>query len=102
MPERFLTPEGVLDPSVRDPRTACFGFGRRVCPGRFIADATMFIAIATLLATVDIIRAKDADGVDIVPEVDSTSGIVCHAKPFPWSVQSRSQEAEALLAAAQS
>jgi cytochrome P450 len=101
MPERFLTPEGVLDPSVRDPRTACFGFGRRVCPGRFIADAT-FIAIATLLATVDIIRAKDADGVDIVPEVDSTSGIVCHAKPFPWSVQSRSQEAEALLAAAQS
>jgi cytochrome P450 len=101
MPERFLTPEGALDPSVRDPRTACFGFGRRVCPGRFIADATLFIAVATLLATVNIVRAKDTDGVDIVPEVESTSGIVCHAKPFPWSARPRSQEAEALLAAAQ-
>jgi cytochrome P450 len=102
MPERFLTPEGVLNPSVRDPRTACFGFGRRVCPGRFIADTSLFIAIATLLATTNIIRAKDADGVDMIPEVESTSGVVCHAKPFPWSAQPRSQEAEALLAATHS
>jgi hypothetical protein len=32
LPERYLTPAGALDPAVRDPRTACFGFGRRICP----------------------------------------------------------------------
>jgi cytochrome P450 len=37
-PERYLTQDGQLDPSVRDPRTACFGFGRRICPGQHIAN----------------------------------------------------------------
>jgi cytochrome P450 len=96
-PERYLTPEGMLDPSVRDPRTACYGFGRRVCLGRFIADSTLFASIATLLATVDIVRAKDADGAEIVPEIEVTSGIVSHPVPFPWSVRSRGVEARALL-----
>jgi cytochrome P450 len=85
---------------VRDPRTACFGFGRRICPGRFIADTTLFLTVATLLATVDIVRATDADGVEIVPEVDVTSGALCQPKPFPWSARPRSAQAEALLASA--
>jgi cytochrome P450 len=96
-PERYLTPEGTLDPSVRDPRTACYGFGRRVCPGRFIADSTLFASIATLLATVDIVRVRDADGAEIVPEVEVTSGLVSHPVPFPWAVRSRGVEARALL-----
>jgi cytochrome P450 len=99
MPERYLTPEGTLNPSVRDPRTICYGSGRRVCPGRYVADATLFMTVATLLATVDIVRAKDADGVEIVPEVAQTSEIVSHAKPFPWAARSRGPEAAALLAA---
>jgi cytochrome P450 len=98
MPERYLTPEGTLDPSVRNPRTACFGSGRRICPGQYVADATLFITVATLLATVDIVRAKDADGVEIVPEVAVTSELVSHAKPFPWAARPRSREAAALLA----
>ena len=28
-PERFLKPDGQLDPDVMDPSIACFGFGRR-------------------------------------------------------------------------
>ena len=28
-PDRFLTAEGQLDPSVRDPAAIAFGFGRR-------------------------------------------------------------------------
>jgi cytochrome P450 len=27
-PERFLNPDGTLNPSVRDPAVAAFGFGR--------------------------------------------------------------------------
>jgi hypothetical protein len=83
---------------VRDPRTACFGFGRRMCPGRFVADATLFGAVATLLATVDVVRAKDADGVELVPEVECTSGIISYARAFPWAAKARSERAEKLLA----
>jgi cytochrome P450 len=97
-PERYLTPEGKLDPNVRDPRVACFGFGRRICPGRHLADASLFTMIATLLATVDLVRAKDAQGHEIVPDVEVTSGLLSHAKPFPWDVRSRGPQAEALIA----
>jgi hypothetical protein len=37
-PARYLNADGEIDPSVRDPRTAVFGYGRRICPGRFFAD----------------------------------------------------------------
>jgi cytochrome P450 len=97
-PERFLTPDGQLDPSVPDPRTACFGFGRRVCPGRFIADSSLFMTIATMLATVNIVRAKDAQGNEIVPDVEVTSGLLSYPKPFPWAVQSRGPRVDGLLA----
>jgi hypothetical protein len=96
-PSRYLTPEGALDPSVRDPGTACFGFGRRACPGRHIATASLFAMVSTLLATVDIVRAKDAEGNEMVPVVDVTSSVASHPKPFPWAVRRRSQQAEALL-----
>jgi cytochrome P450 len=97
-PGRYLSADGQLDPSVRDPRTACFGFGRRICPGRFVADTSLYMVIATLIATVDIVRAKDEQGDEIVPEVEVTSGLLSHLKPFPWSVRPRSQHAEELLA----
>jgi cytochrome P450 len=96
-PSRYLTPEGTLDPSVRDPRTACFGFGRRICPGRHVASASLFAMVSTLLATVDIVRPKDADGNEVVPEVDVTTGMLSHPKPFPWAVRLRSRDAEELL-----
>lgn len=32
-PERFLTPEGAMNPKVPD-TDAAFGYGRRICPGR--------------------------------------------------------------------
>jgi hypothetical protein len=53
--------------------------------------------ISTLLATVDIVRAKDANGNELVPEVDVTTGVVSHPKPFPWAVRPRSRHAEDLL-----
>lgn len=97
-PERYLTADGKIDPSVRDPRTACFGYGRRVCPGRHIADASLFSMIATLLATVDVVRQKDAQGNEIIPDVDVNSGLLTHPIPFPWSVRSRGRQAEELVA----
>jgi cytochrome P450 len=39
-----------------------FGFGKRICPGRHLADATLFIAIASLLSVFDIKKGNGADG----------------------------------------
>jgi cytochrome P450 len=96
-PERYLTSDGQLDPSVRDPRTACFGFGRRICPGRFVTDSSLFITVSTLLATVNIVRAKDTHGNEITPDVEVTSGLLSHPKPFPWAVQARGTHVQGLL-----
>lgn len=74
-PERFLN-NGQIDPNVRHPKCAVFGFGRRMCPGRFLADASVWLAVATVLASFTISRVKDHMGNDIVPSGDMTSGAV--------------------------
>jgi cytochrome P450 len=55
-PERFLSPDGTLreDPAL----TSVFGFGKRICPGRHFADASIFIFIATLLSVFNIERGR--------------------------------------------
>ena len=59
-PERFINPDGSLndDPVV----TSLFGFGKRICPGRHLADATIFIVIASLLSVFDIKKAVGTEG----------------------------------------
>ncbi|KAF8589876.1 cytochrome P450 [Ramaria rubella] len=57
-PERFLRPD------VRDPDVA-FGFGRRACPGRHMADNSIFIAVASILKEFNISHARDIEGNEI-------------------------------------
>jgi cytochrome P450 len=56
-PERFLNVDGSLrdDPIL----VSAFGFGKRLCPGRHFADATLFISIVSLLSVFNIERGKD-------------------------------------------
>ncbi|GKT59242.1 cytochrome P450 [Colletotrichum tofieldiae] len=51
-----------------------FGFGRRVCIGRFLADNSVWIAVATMLATLNISKKVGADGQVIEPKVTFTNG----------------------------
>ena len=55
-PERYLSPDGALreDPAL----TSLFGFGKRICPGRHFADASLFISIASLLSVFNIERGR--------------------------------------------
>lgn len=48
----------------------------RICPGRFLAESTLWIAIATILTTCTIGKAKDVNGAEITPEVDLNIGFV--------------------------
>jgi hypothetical protein len=73
-PERFLK-DGKLDQSVQDPEDRVFGSARRICPGRHFANRTIFLRIATILATFDIGPGANDKG-EVESEVKFREGIV--------------------------
>ncbi|KAG0704306.1 cytochrome P450 [Suillus ampliporus] len=88
MPERFMDVNGALTDD--NPADYTFGLGRRGCPGRYTADASMWFAIATMLATVNFSSAKDdqGDAIDFTPQF--TTGLTHCVLPFPCSISPRS------------
>ncbi|KAF8837335.1 cytochrome P450 [Paxillus ammoniavirescens] len=95
IPERFLTAEGTLTDD--NPSKYMFGFGRRICPGRHTADASVWSAIATMLATLEFTLAKDAEGKDIRPEPKYVNGLARHPETFPCRISPRSHISKASL-----
>ncbi|KAJ7627935.1 cytochrome P450 [Mycena polygramma] len=99
-PETYPSP-ATFDPTrhlaaqpQRDPRTICFAFGRRVCPGRELAEASLFLCLAKTLAAFDIGR-----GAGPLPVHENTQGTISHAKPFDCVVKPRSERAVELISA---
>ncbi|KAL4937129.1 hypothetical protein BDV06DRAFT_232778 [Aspergillus oleicola] len=82
-PSRFLgeSPE-------RDPHTLVFGFGRRICPGRVLADRTIFLAIAQSLAD-----EQQFSRAQFSP------GVISHARPFDVEIEIRDKQYEGLVGA---
>ncbi|KAG0693088.1 cytochrome P450 [Suillus ampliporus] len=88
MPERFIDVNGTLTDD--DPAGYVFGLGRRGCPGRYTADASIWSAIVTMLATVDFSLAKDDQGnvIEFTPQF--TTGITHTVVVFPCNISPRS------------
>ncbi|PQE29333.1 cytochrome p450 protein [Rutstroemia sp. NJR-2017a WRK4] len=76
-----------------------FGFGRRVCPGRYLADNGVWIAIATILHTLKIGKKRDSEGKEITPVPEISTGITTQAGDFPCVFTPRFEGVEKLLAA---
>jgi len=91
-PATFDPTRHIASPPQREPRTICFGFGRRVCPGKELAETSLFLCVATTLATFDIERGAGA-----LPVHENTQGTISHAKPFDCAVKPRSERAVALI-----
>ncbi|KAG1846130.1 cytochrome P450 [Suillus tomentosus] len=89
MPERFLDVNGALTDD--NPAGYVFGFGRRACPGRYTADASLWSAIVTMLATVEFSSAKDDQGKAIEFTPQFTAGITRVPMIFPCNISSRSR-----------
>jgi len=89
-PDRFMK-DGKLDPSVRDPEAA-FGYGRRICPGRQVAQGTIWLNIACILACFTIGNPVDEHGNSYEPSVAYLSSIVRKPESFPCTIKPRSQE----------
>ncbi|KAK6526453.1 hypothetical protein TWF694_005039 [Orbilia ellipsospora] len=90
-PERFLGPSEELNPY-----SYVFGFGRRICPGRNLAEANMFLVIAQSLAAFNIKKAVNLEtGKEIDPvaaQRGQTAGIVSRPTDFKVSITPRSDD----------
>ncbi|PFH47987.1 hypothetical protein AMATHDRAFT_66464 [Amanita thiersii Skay4041] len=97
-PDRFLK-DGKLNKDVKDPSHAIFGFGRRICPGRYMAFSAVWITIASLIAAFDITKAVDENGNVIDPDPEYLSGLVIMPKPYKCSIKPRSKKHEEAIKA---
>ncbi|KAL3450266.1 putative cytochrome P450 oxidoreductase OrdA-like protein [Aspergillus insuetus] len=90
-PSRFLgeTPEP-------DPRNYVFGFGRRICPGRVLADSNIFLTIAQTLAAFRIGKMV-RDGKEVPIESQYTPGTISHPVPFEVRIQLRDSAYEGIV-----
>ncbi|RPD57201.1 CyP450 monooxygenase [Lentinus tigrinus ALCF2SS1-7] len=95
-PERFIR-DGKLDPDVRDPYDFAFGFGRRICPGRFFGDAALFINIAAMLHVFDISPPLDERGEEIAIEPIMSDCIMSRPEDSRCSIKPRGLWAEKLI-----
>ncbi|TDL21759.1 cytochrome P450 [Rickenella mellea] len=94
-PDRFID-----NPVASKAVSAAFGFGRRICPGVQFAETSIFIAIATALATSNISNAVDETGNPMsAVDLKYSSGNISHPPPFRCGVKPRSITAACLLAA---
>ncbi|TCD67637.1 hypothetical protein EIP91_012202 [Steccherinum ochraceum] len=96
IPERFLK-DGEINPDVRDPATAAFGFGRRVCPASAMALSSMYSVISCVLHTYSISHALDADGKPIPVSVEMSTGLISQPSPIAYHIQPRSAAATLIM-----
>ncbi|KAA1472820.1 cytochrome P450 [Dentipellis sp. KUC8613] len=92
-PDRFLGDNASAQP---DPRKFAFGFGRRVCPGAHFAETSLLLAVASILSLFTISKGKDEQGRIIEPEIEWSTGVVSHLKPFECTITPRPGSAIAL------
>ncbi|KAJ8501509.1 hypothetical protein ONZ45_g12126 [Pleurotus djamor] len=91
-PERFLGPQAEADPRVHS-----FGYGKRVCPGRHLAESLLWLSLASILTVFDILPAVDESGSPQLPTVDFTSGVMSRPLPFRCQIVPRSKDSLSLI-----
>ncbi|THU84110.1 cytochrome P450 [Dendrothele bispora CBS 962.96] len=93
-PERYLGQVPQMNPS-----DMSFGFGRRICPGRVLADASLFITCAMVLAVYDISPYTENGVLDRPPTVEQMPGLVSHPNKFRCNIKPRSKKTLSLIEA---
>jgi len=76
-----------------------YGFGRRVCPGRYMAENTIWLTIASVLVTLDLRKAKDDEGREIDIPGKFTPTFFSHPEPYQSSIKPRDPLAQELILA---
>ncbi|QRW23829.1 cytochrome P450 family protein [Rhizoctonia solani] len=91
-----FNPDRFLDPNV--PPFPAFGWGRRKCPGLYYGQDTVFVAVASLLATFTFKRKLDSNGQEIVPKIEhGSNSLTLGLEPFEFELAPRSEKHEQLI-----
>ncbi|KIJ26629.1 hypothetical protein M422DRAFT_236437 [Sphaerobolus stellatus SS14] len=70
----IFDPDRLLKLGRRDPmHTGVFGYGRRICPGRYMGENSVFLAVASILQCFDISGPRDESGTEMKPEYKCAS-----------------------------
>ncbi|KAI0306201.1 hypothetical protein B0F90DRAFT_972971 [Multifurca ochricompacta] len=67
-----------------------FGFGRRVCPGRYFVRNILWVAMASMLATFEFLPVTDAEGRPVPPLQEFAPVLTSGPMPFKCTIRSRS------------
>jgi cytochrome P450 len=93
-PGRFVKTE--TNEPAPDPHNYVFGFGRRVCPGKLLADNALYLNVAQTLAAFNISPVLE-EGKAAEPQVRFEPGVVSHPAPFKSDIKPRSAHHEQLV-----
>jgi len=96
-PDRFENEDKNKLAGINELPHAAFGFARRLCPGRWLAYDSIWIAVVSVLSVYSISAATDDKGLPIQPSVEYTEGQISHPKPFKCRIVPRSEAAAALI-----
>ncbi|TCD68446.1 hypothetical protein EIP91_010732 [Steccherinum ochraceum] len=96
-PERFLGSDGKINRTVRDPTTIAFGFGRRICAGRYFSNNALSICIASTLHTFNIQAGLDSSGKPVKLTSEMFGGLIAKPKEVPCGLTPRSDSAARLV-----
>ncbi|KAL1938291.1 hypothetical protein VTO73DRAFT_11742 [Trametes versicolor] len=97
-PERHLGTEVKAGDDYVPPSSFVFGFGRRACPGQALADASIWLAIANIVALFDILKPVDKAGMEYTPPAKFTSAFSSEPESFACRIVPRSNSAVTMLA----
>ncbi|KAG8770294.1 hypothetical protein FRC12_004372 [Ceratobasidium sp. 428] len=92
VPERFLLKSqgGMHEVPARCPTEFIFGFGRRACPGKFLAVESLWMFAASILATFDILpHVDETTGLPVLPRGTYGNGAIVHPHPFGCRIKRR-------------
>ncbi|KAJ7019331.1 cytochrome P450 [Mycena alexandri] len=93
-PERFIDADGSL---ITENFPPTYGFGRRACAGKSMADNSVWIAIASILSVFRITKAKDSAGNIIEVPDEYIDGLVTAPVPFDCAMAPRTEAARKLI-----
>ncbi|KAI0301926.1 cytochrome P450 [Multifurca ochricompacta] len=102
-PERYINEKGELltgPTEGNQDNHLTFGFGRRACPGKHLANDALFIDTARILWAINLERTRDENGNEMPLDTDSFegSGVVIRPLPFDCRFTPRFPEVSSILA----
>ncbi|THU92229.1 cytochrome P450 [Dendrothele bispora CBS 962.96] len=84
IPERYLNKDGSFNEKYVNINTIdAYGYGRRVCVGRHVADDTLWLTMASILATMNVSRVCEDESEVLDIEKYYTDAALCHPHTIP-------------------